>query len=334
MAAPGNASREALSEAARVLSAARELVLLAHVNPDADALGSALALGMALRDGGASVSVSFGSPDRLPSSLQDLDSEGLFVPAGRLPETSTLVVLDTGAEQRLGPLSERIGSTVDRGGDVVVVDHHLGNTRYGTHHVIDEDAEATAVLVLQLLDELGVELDQRLARCLYAGLATDTRSFRSARPSTHRTAARLLEAGVDPAATIKPLLDTHPFAWLRVLSGVLQNAELEESAVGGLGFAHATVTLEQSRGVRGEELDSVVDLLRTAAEAEVTAVLKEVAPGTWSVSLRAESGVDVSWAARACGGGGHRLAAGFTRRAPASQVLASLRSALDQAPRI
>lgn len=333
MAAPG-ALREAVAGAARVLAAAGEVVLLGHVNPDADALGSALALGMALRARGARVRVSFGSPEQLPSSLQDLDSEGLFVPAGALPETSTLVVLDTGAEQRLGPLAERVRSTIERGGDVVVVDHHLHNTRFGTHHVIDERAEATAVLVLELLDELGVPLDQRLARCLYAGLVTDTRSFRSARPSTHRTAARLLETGVDPEATVKPLLDTHPFAWLRVLSGVLQEAQLEESAAGGLGLAHAAVTLEQSRGVRGEELDSVVDLLRTAAEAEVTAVLKEVAPGTWSVSLRAESRVDVSWAARACGGGGHRLAAGFTSHAPVAQVLASLRSALEQAPRL
>lgn len=331
MAAPG-VPREALAEAARVLSRARDVSLLAHVNPDADALGSALALGMALHDRGVAARVSFGSPERMPSSLQDLDSEGLFVPAGQLPDAPTLVVLDTGSEQRLGTLAERLAPTIDRGGDVLVVDHHVGNTHYGTHHLVDEGAEATAVLVLQLLDELGVPLDRRLARCLYAGIATDTRSFRSARPSTHRTAARLLEAGVDPEATVKPLLDTHPFAWLRVLSGVLQDAHLEESAARGLGLAHATVTLEQSRGVRGEEIDSVVDLLRTAAEAEVTAVLKEVAPGTWSVSLRAESRVDVSWAARACGGGGHRLAAGFTTHAPAEQVLASLRSALQQAP--
>lgn len=331
MAAPG-ASGQAVAEAARVLSVAEDVALFAHINPDADALGSALALGMALQERGATVRVSFGSPEQMPFSLRDLDSEGLFVPATQLPDAQTLVVLDTGSEQRLGPLAARIPPTIERGGDVLVVDHHVGNTRYGTHHVVDEGAEATAVLVLQLLDELGVELDERLARCLYAGLVTDTRLFRAARPSTHRMAARLLEAGVDPAATVKPLLDTHPFAWLQTLSEVLQGAQLETSAAGGLGLAHATVTLEQSRGVRGEETDSVVDLLRTCGEAEVTAVFKEVAPGTWSVSLRAESRLDVSWAARACGGGGHRLAAGFTTHAPVEQALASLRSALNQAP--
>ncbi len=323
----------ALTEAARLLSIATDVTLFAHVNPDADALGSALALGRALQARGVTVRVSFGSPEWPPASLRDLDGDGLIVSADDVPSApSTLVVLDTGSVQRLGKLGDRVEATIASGGEVLVVDHHVSNTRFGTHHVIDERAEATVTLVLRLLDQLGAVLDLPTARCLYAGLVTDTRSFRSADASTHRVAARLLEAGVDPEATTRPLLDTHPFAWLRMLSQVLGSAGLEPSAARGLGFAHATVRLAQADGMRGEELDSVIDIVRTTSEAEVAAVLKEVAPERWSVSLRAAGRIDVGRAATSCGGGGHRLASGFTTDGSPQQVLESMRRALDEAP--
>ncbi|GAA4829622.1 DHH family phosphoesterase [Saccharopolyspora rosea] len=326
-------SEQVVAEAARVLSAASDVTLFAHINPDADALGSALALGMALRRRGCAVRVSFGAPDHPPISLRDLDADGLVVPAERVPAAPpTLVVCDTGSLQRLGRLADRVEATIAAGGDVVVIDHHVSNTRYGTTHVLDESAEATVLIVLRLLDELGAELDLPIARCLYAGLVTDTRSFRNASPRTHQAAVRLLEAGVDPEAVTRPLLDTHPFGWLGMLSGVLGEAKLEPSAAHGLGLVHAVVRLAHSDGLRSEDVDSVIDVVRTTSEAEVAAVLKETEPGSWSVSLRSDSRVDVGHAAATCGGGGHRLASGFTARGDAEDILAALRRALDQAP--
>lgn len=323
----------AVRRAARLVADAPDVTLFAHINPDADALGSALALGRALHARGAAVRVSFGSPEVPPRSLRDLDSDGLVVPAKQVPAAPPLlVVCDAGSLERLGALGGRVAATIAAGGEVVVLDHHAGNTMFGTHHVVDETAEATAVLVLKLLDELGVELDQPMARCLYAGLVTDSGMFRRAKVSTHLMAARLLQAGVDPAATTRALMDTHPFAWLPMLSGVLDRARLEPDEAQGLGLVHAAVTLADSAQVRSEELDSVIDIVRTTAEAEVTAVLKEVAPGRWSVSLRADSRIDVARAANACGGGGHRLAAGFTTGGTAEDVLTRLRAALREAP--
>ncbi|QUH00952.1 bifunctional oligoribonuclease/PAP phosphatase NrnA [Saccharopolyspora erythraea] len=326
-------SASAVSDAARLLSEATDVTLFAHVNPDADALGSALALGRALRRRGASVRVSFGWPGEPPVSLRSLDADGLVVPAAEVPEAPpTLVVCDTGSLQRLGPLADRVGATIAAGGDVLVIDHHVANTRFGTRHLIDERAEATVLIVLRLLDEMGVELDLPTARCLYAGLVTDTRSFRHASAATHRMAARLLEAGVDPEATTRPLLDTHPFRWMGMLAAVLGAAQLEPSAARGLGLVHTTVRLADSDGLGSEEIDSVIDVIRTTSEAEVAAVLKETAQGRWSVSLRADSKVDVGRAATACGGGGHRLASGFTADGEAGDVLDALRKALDEAP--
>lgn len=295
--------RGVFADAARRLAGTEQVTLLAHVNPDADALGSALALGLALHRRGAAVEVSFGDPAEAPESLRGLDVAGLVVPAAQVAAVpELLVVLDTGSVDRLGVLADRVATA----GTVVVIDHHATNTRYGDVHLVDERAEATTVLTLRLLDELGVRLDEPLARCLYAGLVTDTSCFRRAGVATHRMAIRLLAAGVDPTATTRVLLDTHPFGWLAMLGSVLTGAALERDAAGGRGLVHTTVRLADSSGLRIEELESVVDVLRTTAEAEVAAVLKEFAPQRWSVSLRAKEAVDVSAVASALGGGGHR----------------------------
>jgi len=240
-----------------------------------------------------------------------------------------LVALDAGSVGRLGPLGNRVAATIAAGGQVVVLDHHVSNPGFGTVNVVDDQAEATALVVLRLLDVLGVEIDEPVARCVYAGLVTDTRSFRHASADTHRVAARLIEAGVDAEGVARPLMDSHPFGYLNMLASVLSRATLDRDAANGLGLVHAVVTLEDAAGLRPEEVESVVDLIRTAQEAEVAAVLKELRPSTWSVSLRSVSAVDVREVAQLLGGGGHRRAAGFTARGPAEQVLADLLEALS-----
>jgi phosphoesterase RecJ-like protein len=319
-------------EAVAMLAAAHEVVLLAHVNPDADALGSALALGLALHRRGATVHVSFGAPERPAESLRDLDVAGLVVPAAAVPVApELLVVLDTGSVDRLGSLASR----VDAAATTLVVDHHVSNGGFGSASYVEPEAEATAVIVLGLLDALGAPVDLPIARCLYAGLVTDTRNFRAASPATHDMAARLLVAGVDAEAVTRPLLDTHPFSWLGMLSAVLATATLEPDAARGLGFVWACARSEHIAGGRQEEVESIIDVLRTTAEAEVAMVLKQVGPWRWTASLRAKGGLDVAAAAVAMGGGGHRSASGFTVEATtpdASDVVADVRRALAAAP--
>ncbi|MBP2477171.1 phosphoesterase RecJ-like protein [Crossiella equi] len=322
-----------LAAAATLLAEASDVTLLGHVNPDADALGSALALGLALHRMGKTVRVSFSTPDRAPEALVALDSAQLLVPPTAVPEVpSLLVAMDTGSLARLGWLGERVPRVIAEGGAVLVIDHHASNTRYGTHHIVDDRAESTTVLVLRLLDEMGVEVDEEIGRCLYAGLVTDTSSFRRARPQTHELAARLLAAGVDAEATARPLMDNHPFAWLGMLSTVLGGARLEPEAAQGFGLVHAVVRLRDVTGLRSEDIDSVVDVVRSTAEAEVAVVVKEIGDQEWSLSMRAVARVNVGAAAQALGGGGHRLAAGCTMRGSLEQVLAEVRAALQDAP--
>ncbi len=327
--APNATHGRALSAAAALLAHARDISLVAHVHPDADALGSALALGLALQRRGATVRVSFGEPAQPPESLRGLDVADLIVPPAEVPtHPELLVALDTASRSRLGCLSDR----VDTAGAVLVIDHHTTNNGFGTHQLVDPGAQAPAVLVLELLDALGIALDEPIARCLYAGVVTDTSCFRRADPSTHALAARLLAAGVDPDATTRELLDTHPFGWLAMLATVLGRARLEPTSAQGCGLVHTSVRLADAAGLRSEEVESVVDLVRTTSEAEVAAVLKETGPDRWSVSLRAKQRLDVSAAATELGGGGHRLAAGFAADGSAEDVLDALRVALDHAP--
>ncbi|GLZ40087.1 DHH family phosphoesterase [Actinokineospora sp. NBRC 105648] len=320
-----------LAVAAELLRSATDVTLFAHVSPDADALGSALALGLALRERGAEVRVSFGFPAEVPRNLRGLDPVGLVVPVDQVPQAPPLlVVLDCASEQRLGVLADRVPATIAAGGRVLVVDHHVRNTRFGTDHLLDESAEATAVLVLELLDELGAPLDEPIARCLYAGLVSDTGSFRRATPQTHQVAGRLIAAGVDPSALARELMDAHPFAWLGLVSAALSRARLVPHAAGGRGLVLTAVALSDLDGLGSEDADSVVDLVRTVAEAEVAAVAKELTPGHWSVSLRAVGVFDVREVAARLGGGGHRLAAGFPATGSAEDVLGLIERAFAQ----
>jgi phosphoesterase RecJ-like protein len=316
---------DAVRGAAALLTAARQVTLLAHLNPDADALGSALALAHALHRRGAAVQVSFASPDRVPETLRPLDTLGLVVPADQVwaaPEL--LVCCDAADPARLGGLADRL----DTAGASVMIDHHASNPGFGTVQVLDPRAEATVVLVRQVLAAMGVPLDAEIARCLYAGLVTDTRGFRTAGGAAHLMAAELIAAGVRPTELVGPLMDTHPFGWLAALGAVIAGAELEVGAAGGLGLVHARVPLEVTSRFRSEEVDSVIDVVRTAGEAEVAAVFKQVAAQRWVVSLRSNGRIDVAAAAVRLGGGGHPAAAGFTADGPAELLLGTLRRAL------
>jgi len=310
----------AVAEAAAVLGGAREVTLLAHVDPDADALGSALALGIALRGRGAAVQVAFASPDRVPESLAPLDVLGLLVPASEVsPAPEVLVSCDAAEPRRLGTLARLL----DTAGATVMLDHHATNPGFGDVQVLDPGAEATVVLAHRVLVEMGVPIDADVARCLYAGLATDTRGFRTAGPAAYRLAAELVEAGADPAALTRMLMDSHPFAWFEGLGGALERAVLEPS-----GLLHTTIPLSDVQRHRSEEIDSVVEVLRTAVEAEVVASVMQIAERRWRVSLRSTGAVDVAAVATALGGGGHRAAAGFTREGTEQEVIAAIRAAL------
>lgn len=311
--------------AASVLRSHDPVVLLAHVNPDADALGSALALGLALHGNGVHVQVSFGEPDAVPRSLRGLPGQELIVPIEEVVPAPIVVSVDVNSRPRLG----RAGALLDTARTVLVVDHHASNTFFGTHHLVDPLAESTTVLVAALLDELGWPIDRSIADNLYAGLATDSVGFRHAGSRAHLLAARLLDLGVEPDELMRPITESHPPAFLTLLSTVLARAAVEE--IDGFGELVWTSIEHGDIGeLQSEELDSVIDIIRTTTGTRAAAVFKGIRSDRWQVSLRSLPGTDVGVAATKLGGGGHRRAAGFSFVGPLAAAQAALVGALTR----
>lgn len=311
------------------IAAARRLLLVCHVHPDGDALGSMLAVGLGLRRAGHTVQASFPGDFALPDTLAALPGRDLLVPASEAHARPDVVVaFDAASADRLGELADRL----PRAADVVVCDHHASNTRFGTVHLVDPGAAATTVVADELLRRLGVPLDEAIAECLYVGLTMDTGSFRYAgtTPAVHEFAARLLRTGIRPEVIGRRLFDSRPFGALELLGDVLARAVLEPAAVGGLGLVWTYATQDDlaRHGQRYPVLESLIDVLRTAEEAEVACVLKEQSDGGWAVSLRSRGAVDVSRVAVGLGGGGHPHVAGFTGHGTPTGIVDTLRRRL------
>ncbi len=311
------------------ITVARSVLLVCHVHPDGDALGSMLAVALGLSRAGRTVQASFPGDFALPDTLSALPGRDLLVSARDAdPRSDVVVAFDAASADRLGELADRL----PRAADVIVCDHHVSNTRFGTVHLVDPGAAATAVVADELLRRLGVPLDEAIAECLYVGLTMDTGSFRYAgtTPAVHEFAARLLRTGIRPEVIGRRLFDSQPFGALQLLSDVLARAALEPAAVDGLGlvWTYATQADLARHGQRYPVLESLIDVLRTAEEAEVACVLKEQSDGGWAVSLRSRGAVDVSRVAVALGGGGHPHAAGFTAYGPPAGIVDTLRRRL------
>ncbi|OBF36685.1 phosphoesterase [Mycobacterium sp. ACS1612] len=311
-------------QAAKLLDAATTVSVVCHIYPDADTIGAGLALALVLEQAGKSVEVSFAAPALLPESLQSLPGGHLLVHPDAMRRDADLVVtVDIPSVNRLGAL----GELADPRREVLVIDHHASNQLFGTANYVDPSADSTTMLVAELLDAWGKPIDIGVAHCLYAGLTTDTGSFRWASARAHRLAARLVELGVDNAAISRTLLDTHPFAWLPMLSRVLASAQLVPEAAGGRGLVYAVVGHQEWANARPEEVESIVDIVRTTQQSEVAAVFKEIEPGHWSVSMRAKS-FNLAEIASAFGGGGHPHAAGYSATGSIDDVVRALYTAL------
>ncbi|MCW2601644.1 MAG: hypothetical protein JWM02_3473 [Frankiales bacterium] len=331
------AAEDDWTEAVRLLSSYDEVALVCHVGPDGDALGSMLALGLALRARGTKVRASWGSePFEVPAAYSSLPGLDLLVEAEQIPEApGLLIAFDTGSTDRLGSLADR----VETANDVLVIDHHVTNTRFGTVNVVDERAAATAVVVVELLDRMGLPLTAEIAAPVYTGLVTDTGSFKYAAttPEVHVLAARLLATGIRHDIISRDIWDTAPFAYVQLLGAVCSRAVLEPAEVGGLGLVWATVTGEDLErfGLALSDVEGVIDVLRTSGEAEVAVVVKsDPADGLLKVSTRSKGAVDVGAVCAALGGGGHRFAAGYTSADDTGTTIARLRAALATTPHL
>lgn len=315
-----------LQEAVEVIRGARSLALACHVNPDGDALGSMLALHHLCRGQGIPSVASWSEPFVVAPHYTFLPGLHLTTKPQDFPEApEVMVTFDCGSLGRLGDLAR----PAQAAGELIVLDHHLSNDRYGTINVVDADAAATAVVVRELARSLGWPLTRDAALCLYTGLVTDTGRFQysNTTPEVFELACELSQFDLPIAAVTRQLFEEHSFRYLKMVGACLARAELDRE----LGFVATWVTNFDLDGfdVGIEETEGLIDLVRRTAEAGVACVCKETAEGI-RVSLRSVSDVDVGTIAAQFGGGGHKYAAGFVAPYPVTGVLDGIKAALRE----
>jgi phosphoesterase RecJ-like protein len=315
----------AIIHAAHVIERAPQVALACHVNPDGDALGSMLALHHVLLAAGVDSVASFSEPFVVAPHYRELPGLDLLVPPSRFPaEPQVMLTFDAGSLDRLGDLE----APAKAARELVVIDHHVSNQRFGTINVIDPDAAASGVLVRRLIARLGLPLTRDAAVCLYAAVVCDTGRFQyeSTTPEVFGLARELAGYDLPIARLCRTLFEEHRFAYLQLLAEVLADARL----VADRRFVWAQVTQAQlaRHGVTFEEVEGLIDIVRRTREADVACVLKEAPDGSWRVSLRSLGEVDVRHIAERHGGGGHRFAAGFTSDEPPDTIVRKILAAL------
>jgi bifunctional oligoribonuclease and PAP phosphatase NrnA len=306
-----------LEEAARALAGADEIALACHVGPDGDALGSMLGLAIAATGAGKKVVASFGSPHLFPASLSFLPADHL-VPPDEFPDSPGLmVVLDAGSADRLGEL----GSNASDADTVLVIDHHVTNEGFGDIAVVDPGVGATGELVYQILKVLGWEITPDIAQCLHTALVTDTGRFTysNTTPETLRIAADLVEAGAEPNVIGRHVYEEEPFGYLKAVAIAMSRAQLDEDK--RVVYTHITDADLDGAGIDWGDTENLIDLLRLAVESDTAVLAKGHEDGRVKVSLRSRGDTDVGGLAATMGGGGHRLAAGFTSQEDIESVI-------------
>jgi len=312
------------AQAAETLRGASSVAIACHVNPDADALGASLGLSNFLRARGVRTICSFpNEPFEPPRWIAVLPGNDALVPPAQFPvDPAVMVTCDVASMDRLGMLAH----SAARAQTLVWIDHHVSNEGLGTIPLIDPRASSTCEMVWKLVRSIGGDVPVDTATCLYAGLVTDTGRFQyeAVTPETLRLAADLREFRFDHARLVQALYEDNATAYLRVLGTALERITVEDDLV----WTYITQADLSDAGADAAGTDDLIDVVRTAREADVAAVLKQQRDGRFKVSVRSKGGHDVATVASAFGGGGHRLAAGYTSKHGLAGTVDRLKAAL------
>ena len=286
-----------LQEISEFLKTLDRVAVTTHVGSDGDAIGASAALVRLMRALGAEAV--FCHAEGVPGYLRWLLPEE---PLTDLPSGYDLLVVDTSRADRTGVPIPEVRARLN-------LDHHEDNPFYAEYNYVDAKAAATAEVVSRLYRELGVEIDREVAQAIYVGVKTDTGgfNFRNISPRAHELIADLLRAGVVPAEVNEKINRRGSLEQLRIVGTSLANAVRYGEVL------ISTVDNDDYRRTGAGELDSkeAIDQLRSVEGIDMVAHLREVPQGTKG-SLRSET-IDVGEIARTFGGGGHKLAAGYTR---------------------
>ncbi|MBU4173663.1 MAG: bifunctional oligoribonuclease/PAP phosphatase NrnA [Actinobacteria bacterium] len=301
-------NRGEVGRANRLIEESDSVVVLSHQNPDGDAFGSVLGLGLMLRGAGLNVKASWPDPVELPLKYEFLPGKELLISPADLRPQGLVIAVDCANAGRLGELEDAV-LKVD---NIINIDHHPDNSLFGTVNLVDAAASATTEILYEEADDLGLELDRDIAVCLYTGLVTDTGRFQFSNTSaeTFRIASELVEMGAEPNRLYEEIFQGDTLSYMRLTGEMVSRAVFEPET----GLVHVFMPQEELRrfGVEMNETEDLIDSLRTLRGHRIAALFKEQDDGRIRVSLRSRADTDIGTVARSLGGGGHRVAAGYT----------------------
>lgn len=302
-------------ELIEVLNVACSPVVVAHVNPDIDALGAMLGLARAMP---CKAAITLGGKPvaaRLAAMLEW--GGGRMASADELLHADVVVVVDTANTNRVN-VEGGWDAIADR--YVVNIDHHVSNDRFGRLSWIDDGASSTCEMIHRLVAAAGWPLDATTATLLYAGIHSDTGGFSlPVHAEAFDAVAALVRAGADSAAVGERLWRSHPLEQFQLLRTVYHNTRLTPDGR----IAYSTLTLDEiaAAGCTPADIDEQVDVPRSLEGVRIAMLLTEIEPGLVRVNLRGQRGTEVLPIATALGGGGHRFSAGVRVRATLDDAL-------------
>lgn len=309
------------------LKKGRKYLVVSHVSPEGDAVGSLLGMTLALRSLGFDATAYLEDP--VPDLFKFLPGAGTVVHSldGAGPFDATFAV-DCGQKERLGKGFMALKDP----GRIINIDHHATNDAFGDVNVIVPDASAAGELVYDFCVAAGVNIDRDIAVNLYVAIHTDTGSFKysSSTPEAFEKAGALVRLGADPWEISRRVYENNPAKKYKLLGMVLST--LEVVTVGGenasVAIVHVTREMFRKAGAEKDLADGFVNYARAIEGVAVGVLLREAGDLEYKVSLRAKGEVDVAEVAQRFGGGGHRNAAGFMTQGSLESVKAKVIEAL------
>ncbi len=309
------------------------MIVLPHIHPDGDTIGSCIALNIFFKSLGLVSYVV--NNETLPVSLRFLNTEDFitsegFNSLGWEKDSYAVIVVDGSDLERVG--DRRL--IYEEAAMHFNIDHHVTNELFAEVTWIEHEASSTAELVYELIKINGGTIDQELAEPLYVGITTDTGSFKydNTSPKTHRVVASLLETGFDAQKAIVEVYQNKDFDQVKLLQVALNHLELH---VGGkIGVTYIQLQDVENSKIVNYDTDGICESIRDISGLEVAVFLREIKPNHFKVSTRSKHDFDVAAFSLKFGGGGHRKAAGFSMEMPLENALELILSTLKSQVRL
>ena len=298
-------------------------MLASHVNPEADAIGSIMAIGMALESMGKKPYMY--NVSGVPNNLMEfalVDRVSSELPTWK---PDVLAVLDCGDLDRIGPEAVKAFRDVET---IVNIDHHSTNDMFGHINWVVTDVSSTGEMIVDLIEETGASWSPDMADWVLAAIVADTGGFRFSNTTakTYLTAAKMVERGASPATVSRRIFGNIPEGTVKLLGMALSTLDIRRD----MKLATMEVTMEMfaKTGAGPDAVEGFIEHPRSLSGIEVAAVFRQVDEDKYKVSLRSNGYVDVGAVAYSFGGGGHRQAAGFSIDGKLENVKAKLREAI------